>query len=214
MPPSSLPKWRRQPHERPAQILDAALDVFAEKGFHEARMDEIAERAGITKGTIYLYFESKEELFLAMVRTGFAEWVNLLPQITFEPSQDLEELGRNLGKTLLEALENPRFVKLIPVVLGELNHLPALKQIYREEIMPKANFHMAELLEFGMEHGVMKRLDAVAAARCLFGMYFGFILTQEVLGAKEITPMSRETIADTITTVYFRGILAENGETR
>ncbi len=209
---SSVPKWRRQPHERPSQILDAALDVFAEKGFHEARMDEIAEHAGITKGTIYLYFESKEELFLAMARTGFAEWVNLLPQITFEPGQDLEGLGRDLGRTFLETLENPRLVKLIPVVLGELNHLPALKQIYHEEIMPKANFHLAELLEFGMEHGVIKRLDPVAAARCLFGMYLGFILTQEVLGAKEITPMSRETIADTITTVYFRGILAENGE--
>jgi len=62
------PKWRRRPEERPAQITSAALTVFARKGYVRATMDEIANAAGITKGTIYLYFSSKKDLLLAVVR--------------------------------------------------------------------------------------------------------------------------------------------------
>src|SRR6476661_6171169 len=62
------PRWRRLPEERPRQILDAALTVFAEHGLAAARLDDIAKRAGLSKGTIYLYFPNKEELFREMVR--------------------------------------------------------------------------------------------------------------------------------------------------
>src|SRR5579872_6701385 len=62
------PRWRRLPEERPQQILDAALSVFAEHGIDAAKLEEIAARAGVSKGTIYLYFQSKEELFREVVR--------------------------------------------------------------------------------------------------------------------------------------------------
>ncbi|OYV74472.1 MAG: hypothetical protein B7Z72_00065, partial [Gemmatimonadetes bacterium 21-71-4] len=61
------PRWRRLPEERPRQILDAAFATFAEHGLAAARLDDIAKRAGVSKGTIYLYFQSKEELFRAVV---------------------------------------------------------------------------------------------------------------------------------------------------
>src|SRR6476646_4957040 len=66
---STEPRWRRLPEERPKQILDAALAVFAERGLASARLDDIAKRAGLSKGTIYLYFPNKEELFREVVRT-------------------------------------------------------------------------------------------------------------------------------------------------
>src|ERR1017187_10788364 len=62
------PRWRRLPEERPQQILDAALSVFSEHGIDAAKLEEIAARAGVSKGTIYLYFPSKEELFREVVR--------------------------------------------------------------------------------------------------------------------------------------------------
>src|SRR4029077_7946000 len=61
-------RWARRRHARPAEILDAALAVFAQKGYAAARMDDIAARAGVTKGTIYLYFENKEAVFKTLVR--------------------------------------------------------------------------------------------------------------------------------------------------
>src|ERR1700751_6288119 len=61
-------RWRRRKDARPAEILTAALDCFAERGFAATRLDDVAQRAGVTKGTLYLYFDSKEELFKAVVR--------------------------------------------------------------------------------------------------------------------------------------------------
>src|SRR5437868_14803801 len=65
---SQEPRWRRLPEERPQQIIDAALAIFGERGLAAARLEDIAKRAGLSKGTIYLYFPNKEELFREMVR--------------------------------------------------------------------------------------------------------------------------------------------------
>src|SRR5438270_6512440 len=65
---SQEPRWRRLPEERPRQIIDAALAIFGERGLASARLEDIAKRAGLSKGTIYLYFPNKEELFREMVR--------------------------------------------------------------------------------------------------------------------------------------------------
>src|ERR1044072_380059 len=62
------PRWQRRPEERPEEILDAAFDVFGEQGFARTRLEEVAQRAGVSKGTLYLYFDSKETLFREMVR--------------------------------------------------------------------------------------------------------------------------------------------------
>src|SRR5262245_66371595 len=62
-------RWRRRKADRPAETLDAALDCFAERGFAATRMDDVAARAGVTKGTVYLYFKTKEDLFKALVRS-------------------------------------------------------------------------------------------------------------------------------------------------
>src|ERR1043166_8441388 len=72
-------RWSRRKEARPQEILDAALAVFAEKGFAAARMEEVARRAGVTKGTIYRYFPSKEELFKSLVRVAIG---GTLEQVT------------------------------------------------------------------------------------------------------------------------------------
>src|SRR3954466_9415069 len=72
---TSEPRWRRLPEERPRQILDAALAVFAERGLAAARLDDIAKRAGLSKGTIYLYFPNKEELFREVIRNSVIAFI-------------------------------------------------------------------------------------------------------------------------------------------
>src|ERR687885_303898 len=67
-PAAAKPRWRRRPEERPGQIIEAALQVFGERGLAGARLEDIAKRAGVSKGTIYLYFPNKEELFRSMIR--------------------------------------------------------------------------------------------------------------------------------------------------
>src|SRR5215470_6022053 len=79
------PRWRRLPEERPKQILDAALAVFAERGLSAARLEDIAKRAGVSKGTIYLYFANKEELFREVVRSTVISNLEEREQLLSEP---------------------------------------------------------------------------------------------------------------------------------
>ena len=69
------PRWRRLPEERPRQILEAALTVFAERGLAAARLEDIARHAGLSKGTIYLYFPNKEELFREVIRHSVVAFI-------------------------------------------------------------------------------------------------------------------------------------------
>jgi AcrR family transcriptional regulator len=209
---STEPKWKRLPDERPAQILDAALDVFASKGFQAATMQEVAEAAGITKGTIYLYFPGKTELFLATVRAPFREAIALLPKIDFKPGDDPEQRTRELGKAFLDVLMTPKVAKVLPLIVAEYGHLPQMRSMYFEEFFTQADLHVAGLIGLGRQLGLVRDVDPNIAARILLGSYVVFVLTQEVLGAKDVTPMSTEAIAETIATVFFRGVL--QAETR
>jgi len=203
----SGPKWRRQPDKRPKQIMDAALKVFGNKGFMASTMEEIAQEAGVTKGTIYLYFRNKEGLFVQTIRNQFQRALDLLPRITFAPDADPETLARDLGKEFLDVMMTPEVAKTIPLIIGEIRHLPILKTMYQDEILAQANIRLAKILELGMNLGLIRRMDPIIAARCLFGMLMVFVLTQEVLGAKEVTPMTTDDIAETAAGIYFHGIL-------
>src|SRR6266550_2802235 len=98
----TAPRWQRRAEDRPREICAAALEVFAEKGFAAARLDEIARRAGVSKGTLYLYFKDKEDLFRAVVRmflAGFAEREARLPigavaKMVVGESRNFPELAR------------------------------------------------------------------------------------------------------------------------
>ena len=78
---AAAPRWRRLPEERPLQILHAAIEVFGEHGIAGAKLDDIAAKAGVSKGTIYLYFESKAELFRAVVRQVLVPRIAELEQV-------------------------------------------------------------------------------------------------------------------------------------
>jgi len=76
--PDDEPKWRRRKEARPGEIVEAALEVFAEKGFAAAKLEDIGRRAGISKPTLYLYFETKEEIFRVVARASVASLVEAL----------------------------------------------------------------------------------------------------------------------------------------
>ena len=177
-------------------------------GYRAATMQEIAEAAGITKGTIYLYFQTKAELFVATVQAQFQEVVDLLPSIDYVPGQDPMELTTRLGEAFLRVLMAPKVAKVLPLVIAEYSRLPVLKELYFEEILRKADLRAAELIEAGKTLGLVRDLDATIAARCLLGVFFVFALTQEVLGAKELTPMKIQDIAQTI----LNHLLSRDGE--
>ena len=201
-------KWTRQPGQRPQQIMAAALDVFSEKGFERATMEEIAKASGVTKGTIYLYFQNKEELFIQTLRAHVQEVLTLLPTFSFSTGDSMESQVRTLSQAVLRVLMTPAMTKVFPLFIAEVKRIPALRQAYIEEWLPRVSFHLASVLEAGVEAGVFRPHNSGIAARAVLGMFSVFVMTQEVFGVKEITPMPIEAIADTVTTIFFRGVLA------
>jgi AcrR family transcriptional regulator len=94
--PVDEPKWRRRQEARPAEIVETALAVFAEKGFAAAKLDDIARRAGISKPTLYLYFETKEEIFRAVARAAVTSLVEALGSQTEGAEMRFAELAPGL----------------------------------------------------------------------------------------------------------------------
>ena len=100
----------------------------------------------------------------------------------------------------------PEMLKVLPLVIGEARHMPELRRLYQEELLPQANLQLAEVLQAGMLLGVLRPLNPVITARALLGMFAIFALTQEVFEAKSVSAMPIDDIADTIVAILSKGI--------
>jgi AcrR family transcriptional regulator len=151
--PASEQRWTRRKQARPAEILDAALKVFAAKGFAAARMEDIASTAGVTKGTIYLYFENKEAVFKSLVR---AEIGGVLATITANISAfegPVSTLLRMMLSTTVGLLIESDKVAIPKIVIAESANFPWLAEFYRFEVIEHGLGLMTGLVQRGIDSG-------------------------------------------------------------
>src|SRR2546423_12012928 len=130
-------RWSRRKEARPQEILDAALKLFAEKGFAAARMDDVARRAGVTKGTIYLYFPSKEELFKSLVRAAIGGTLEQVTAYAEAYEGSARDLLVSVLRTIGTVMRTSDRIVLPKIILAEAGHLPDLARFYRFEIIEK-----------------------------------------------------------------------------
>ena len=163
------PRWRRLPEERPHQILHAALEVFGEFGLARARLEDIAKRAGVSKGTIYLYFPNKEELFREMVRSTVVEAIvagENLPR-GGTATERLTTFMRNYWTFV----RSPAFAVIYRVVVSELHNFPDLVAFYGSEVVSRAHALLSDLITRGIESGEFRPIDSYVAARMLTSLF-------------------------------------------
>ena len=156
-PTSHDPRWRRLPGERPSQIIDAALEAFSEHGFAAAKLDDIAHRAGVSKGTIYLYFASKEELFKAVVHDTIGAQLrnaDLAPA----PKTASEEIERALRAHWALATE-PKFDGWFRILVSELPKHPDLLEFYNHEVIDRAWAKFEDIITRGIASGEFRPMD-------------------------------------------------------
>src|ERR1700691_5030919 len=130
-------RWRRRKEARPQEILDAALMVFAEKGYASARMDDIAARAGVTKGTIYLYFDGKEAVFKTLVRDSIGDTLGRVAEAAGRFEGSASELLRGMLRTIGQFVCTSDRVVLPKIVIAEFGNFPELARFYRDEVVEK-----------------------------------------------------------------------------
>ena len=161
-------RWRRRKAARPAEILAAALDCFAERGFAATRLDDIAARAGVSKGTLYLYFPGKEELFKALVREELLPNVERLEAAAAGPGPAADLLARLLS--VWAAHVAPSRITVLPkLVLAEAGNFPELARFYLREVIHRAFRLLRSVLRRGVETGEFRPIDVEHTAFCVVG---------------------------------------------
>ena len=163
----SVPKRERRKEARPGELLEAALELFVEKGFAATRVEQVAARAGVSKGTLFLYYPTKEDLFKAVVRECISQHVN----------QGLRELAQFPGSTadLLReffnrwwtAYGNTPASGLSKLMMSEATNFPELARFYQDEVVAPMGELMRGMLNRGIERGEFRPVDVTQAAHLL-----------------------------------------------
>jgi AcrR family transcriptional regulator len=157
---------RRAPEERPTQILDAAFHEFGEHGLAGARLDDIAKRAQVAKGTIYLYFPNKEALFREMVHTTIVAALAEAEASQAESHAETAEAQlRRLGTGWWAFLRTERVQVLQRLVSLELGAFPDLMQFYADEVIARGRRLVAGIIARGVARGEFRDVDPPLAAR-------------------------------------------------
>lgn len=182
-PADAEPRWRRRPSERPEEILEAALDVFADEGLAGARVEDIAARAGVSKGTLYLYFSSKDEVFREALRLKTRRILEGLT-LASTPGDPAERLGR-LVDAYWAYLRKPSFMRYYRLLLAELGQFPELMRFYSEEVSGRINGLVAGIIREGVAAGTFRDEPPDVVARMLIGL-----LIQHAVwaGSRELFP--------------------------
>ena len=156
---SSAVKRERRKEARPGELLDAALDLFVEKGFAATRADEVAARAGVSKGTLFLYFQSKEELFKAVVRENISgcltEW-NAEFEAFEGSSADMLTYCMNAWWDRVGATKASGITKLM---MSEAKNFPDLAAFYQREVIQPGQALIRRILQRGVDRGEFRPLD-------------------------------------------------------
>src|SRR5690348_12990385 len=133
-PTTPATRWRRRKEARPAEILDAALACFAERGFAATRLDDVAKCAGITKGTLYLYFPNKEELLKAVVRQAIVANIARGEELVAESAEPAPVLLERIIHHWAELIATP--ASAIPkLVIAEAGNFPDIARFYLDEVV-------------------------------------------------------------------------------
>lgn len=186
-------KRERRKEARPGELLDAALDLFVEKGFAATRAEEVAARAGVSKGTLFLYFQSKEELLKAVVRENisgrFKEWNDEF--LKFEGnSEEMLAYCMNIWWQRVGATKASGITKLM---MSEAKNFPEIAAFYQQEVIEPGQALIRRILQRGIDRGELRALDLDYAVYTIVAPMMYLILAKHsagicVINAAELAP--------------------------
>ncbi|WP_310628235.1 TetR/AcrR family transcriptional regulator [Limnohabitans sp.] len=177
------PKRERRKEARPGELVKAALDLFVEKGFAATRVDEVAARAGVSKGTLFLYFDSKEDLFKAVIRENIA---NLFPAWnkefkTFEGSS-AEMLHYAMDLWWLNVGNTPAS-GIVKLVISEAQNFPEVAAFYQKEVVEPGTGLLQSILQRGVDRGEFQSMDTSKSVFSMIAPMIFLMMWKHSMGA-------------------------------
>jgi AcrR family transcriptional regulator len=209
---SGEPRWQRRPDARPEEILEAAKHVFGESGYAGTKLEDVARRAGVSKGTLYLYFDSKEALFREMVRAKVVAALAHAEETvrTFDGSS--RELLVILISSMYRRLRDEGMARVGRVVQAELPSFPELAQFYFEEVILRSRRLVSRVLERGVESGEFREVSHGFAARGLASLLVHTAQLQCFFHDFDPDQLSDEAALGGLVDLYLHGVLARPDE--
>jgi AcrR family transcriptional regulator len=180
--PPPVPRQRRK-ETRPQELLDAALQLFVEKGFAATRSEEVAHRAGVSKGTLYLYYPSKEELFKAVVRQSMSSLIAEGIELADAYQGSSSELLAMLMDIWWQKVGNTPAAGIHKIVLSEVRNFPELAQFYADEVIRPADRLFSTVVQRGIDRGEFRPVPVHEVAHVLMAPMIFLSLHRHSFGA-------------------------------
>ena len=200
------PRWRRRKDARPEEIITAALEVFADRGFAATKLEDIARRAGVTKGTIYLYFENKEALFKALIRQTIVPVIAQGEELAKSFPGSARELFERLVREYWRLVGETSLVGIPKLMMAEANNFPELARFYYEEVVTRGHRLMAGVLERGIKAGEFRPVNVAVATKLAMAPVMHAVVARKAFSACMPEGFDVASYLDTHIDLYLHGI--------
>lgn len=209
---SAKPVSRRRKEARPAELTAAALELFVEKGYAATRLEDVAAAAGVSKGTLYLYFESKEALFKAVVREG------LLPALAEGEKRVAEfrgstaDLLREVGWGMWQLIGAQRIGGIPKLIFAEARNFPEIARFYHEEVILRGTALIRSVIERGVASGEFRPVTIDAMIPIVLAPLLMRMIWRHSLDICEAAGISDESYLSAYFELVLRGLRADADE--
>ncbi|HJV84040.1 MAG TPA: TetR/AcrR family transcriptional regulator [Noviherbaspirillum sp.] len=201
-------RWERRKEARPQELLAAALDLFVERGYSATRLDDVASMAGVSKGTLYLYFTNKEELFKAVVRENVVPVLGEAEDIVENFEGSTADLFREIIHGWWDRIGGTKLSGIAKLMMAESSNFPEVAQFYYEEVISRGNAMIARMLERGIKSGEFRSIDVTQAMNVVCAPMVMLMMWKHSFNACRMEPIQPEAYLNNFIDLFLNGLLS------
>lgn len=207
--PKPEPKFRRRADKRPDEVLDAALALFVEQGFARTTVDQVARRAGLSKGAVYLYFPSKKALLEGLVRRAVVPMADQALKALATMTGDPRPMIRMTLTRLAASIDAQAALAVPKLIVREAVTAPEIAEIYRRNVLDRMIPAMTTVLARAAQDGHIRPIDPELTVRSIVGPILAHVLLDEIFGIRAKGDASLTRLVDNHLTILFAGLEPE-----
>lgn len=202
------PRWERRKEARPQEVLAAALDLFVERGFASTRLEDVAKCAGVSKGTLYLYFANKEELFKAVVRASIVPIIGEAEEMIAAFDGPSDQLMRTVIMNWWQRSGECKTSGIPKLIMSEAGNFPDIASFYKEEVIDRGSRMIASMLERAVARGEFRPVDITAMTQVLIAPMLMLMTWKHSVGPCEHAALDPQAFLRTFLDMALHGLTA------
>lgn len=205
------PRWERRKEDRPGELAAAALELFVEKGFAATRLEDVAARAGVSKGTLYLYFDSKEALLKAVIQSAVVPAVVQGEELVNHFQGTASELVREIVRAWWRLFAGTKLGGIPKLMISEASNFPELAQYYHDNVIARGKRLFARAIQGGIESGEFRPVEVNYAVQVLLGPLLLLAIWEHSFAACAPRDLDPERYLAICADLFLDGLRADRG---